>query len=148
MFPDKLSPTEEEMFHCNKLLVVGQATEVHCTSTIAKDLLSATCKTHIEATCGQKLNFSFHAISSCNGCLKDNHYTKCSIFSLWFNTLSSVHKCEIPRKQPLCLIPTHAINNVSVLTLGDSMNMPLNRELSSQTKSKVKEQRKQNCNVL
>ncbi len=60
MFPDNLSPTEEEMFHCNKLLVVGQATEVHCASTVAKDLLPATCKTHIEATCGQKLNFSFH----------------------------------------------------------------------------------------
>lgn len=53
---------EHEMFHCNEFLVVGWATEEHCTSTVAKDLLSATCKTHIEATCGQKLNFSFHAM--------------------------------------------------------------------------------------
>lgn len=51
---------------------------------------------------------------------------------------------KIPWKQPLCLIPTHDINNVSVLTLGDSMNMPHNRELSNHRKLKGRSKSKEN----
>lgn len=56
MFSDIFPPEEDEMFHCNELLVVGQATEKDYTSGQISTTVSATCKTHIEATCGQKLS--------------------------------------------------------------------------------------------
>lgn len=129
VFPDNLSPIEHEMFHCNEFLLVGQATEDHCTSTVAKDLLSATCKTHIEATCGQKLTppglfISCYFILCWDGCLKDSKYqSKRNIFFVNPNMSNSgafivggFPECEYLLNIPVRFKPTHHKNNTSIYT--------------------------------